>query len=31
MKSEFPLSTKKVVTSLKLRGADRENIKLELF
>jgi len=31
MKSEFPLSTKKVVTSLKLRGFNKESVKLELF
>ncbi|MFH1161230.1 MAG: 3'-5' exonuclease [bacterium] len=31
MKSEFPLSTKKVVTSIKLRGFNQEDVKLELF
>ncbi len=31
MKSEFPLSTKKVVTSIKLRGFNNESVKLELF
>jgi DNA polymerase III subunit epsilon len=31
MKSEFPLSTKKVVTSIKLRGFNNESVKLDLF
>ena len=31
MKSEFPLSTKKIVTSIKLRGFNNESVKLELF
>jgi len=31
MKSEFHLSTKKVVTSIKLRGFNNESVKLELF
>jgi len=31
MKSEFPLSTKKVVTVLKLRGAANGQVKTELF
>jgi DNA polymerase III subunit epsilon len=31
MKSEFPLSTKKVVTSIKLRGFNNESVKTELF
>jgi DNA polymerase III subunit epsilon len=31
MKSEFPLSTKKVVTSIKLRGFNKESVKLDLF
>jgi DNA polymerase-3 subunit epsilon len=31
MKSEFPLSTKKVVTSLKLRGFNNSSVKLDLF
>ncbi len=31
MKSEFPLSTKKVVTSIKLRGFNQDDVKLELF
>jgi len=31
MKGEFPLSTKKVITSLKLRGFNGESVKLELF
>ena len=30
MKSEFPLSTKKVITSIKLRGFNRESVKLDL-
>jgi DNA polymerase III subunit epsilon len=31
MKSEFPLSTKKVVTSIKLKGFNNESVKLDLF
>ncbi|MEI6885615.1 MAG: exonuclease domain-containing protein [Bacteroidota bacterium] len=31
MKSEFPLSTKKVVTEIKLRGFNKESVKTELF
>jgi DNA polymerase-3 subunit epsilon len=31
MKSEFALSTKKVVTSIKLRGFNKESVKLDLF
>jgi len=31
MKSEFPLSTKKVLTSIKLRGFNNESVKLKLF
>lgn len=31
MKSEFPLSTKRVVTSIKLRGFNNESVKTELF
>jgi len=31
MKGEFPLSTKKVLTSLKLRGFNNDSVKLELF
>lgn len=31
MKSEFPLSTKKVITSIKLRGFNNESVKTELF
>lgn len=31
MKSEFPLSTKKVITSIKLRGFNGESVKLDLF
>ena len=31
MKSEFTLSTKKVVTSIKLRGFNKESVKLDLF
>ena len=31
MKSEFPLSTKKVITSIKLKGFNNESVKLELF
>jgi len=31
MKSEFPLSTKKVLTSIKLRGFNNESVKLSLF
>ncbi|MCX6251175.1 MAG: exonuclease domain-containing protein [Bacteroidetes bacterium] len=31
MKSEFPLSTKKVITSIKLRGFNNKSVKLELF
>ena len=31
MKSEFPLSTKKVITSIKLRGFNKESVKLDLF
>ena len=31
MKSEFPLYTKKIVTAIKLRGANQGNVKLELF
>jgi DNA polymerase III subunit epsilon len=30
MKSEFPLSTKKVITSIKLRGFNKESVKLDL-
>jgi len=31
IKSEFPLSTKKVVTAIKLRGFNNESVKFELF
>ena len=31
MKGEFPLSTKKVITSIKLRGFNKESVKLDLF
>ncbi|MBL7137494.1 MAG: 3'-5' exonuclease [Bacteroidales bacterium] len=31
MKSEFPRSTKKVVTAIKLRGFNQDDVKLELF
>jgi len=31
MKSEFPLSTKKVVTVIKLRGFNKDSVKLNLF
>lgn len=31
MKGDFPLSTKKVLTRLKLRGFNNESVKLELF
>ena len=31
MKGEFPLSTKKVLTKLKLRGFNNESVKLDLF
>ncbi|MCX6286069.1 MAG: 3'-5' exonuclease [Bacteroidetes bacterium] len=31
MKSEFPLSTKKVVTAIKLRGFNKDSVKTELF
>jgi DNA polymerase-3 subunit epsilon len=31
MKSEFPLSTKKVVTSIKLQGFNKESVKLDLL
>ncbi len=31
MKGEFPLSTKKVLTMLKLRGFNNESVKLDLF
>jgi DNA polymerase-3 subunit epsilon len=31
IKGEFPLSTKKVITSIKLRGFNNESVKLELF
>jgi DNA polymerase-3 subunit epsilon len=31
MKSEFPLSTKKVITEIKLRGFNNESVKTELF
>jgi len=31
MKGEFPLSTKKVLTILKLRGFNNESVKLDLF
>jgi DNA polymerase III subunit epsilon len=31
MKSEFPLSTKKIVTSIKLKGFNNESVKLDLF
>jgi DNA polymerase III subunit epsilon len=31
MKSEFPLSTKKVITSIKLRGFNNKSVKLDLF
>ena len=31
MKGEFPRSTKKVLTSLKLRGFNNDSVKLELF
>ena len=31
MKSEFPLSTKKVVTSIKLRGFNKDSVTLDLF
>ena len=31
MKSEFPISTKKVVTVIKLRGFNKDSVKLDLF
>ena len=31
MKSEFPLSTKKVLTVIKLRGFNKDSVKLDLF
>ncbi|MGE5424717.1 MAG: exonuclease domain-containing protein [Syntrophothermus sp.] len=31
MKGDFPLSTKKVATSIKLRGFNKNSVKLELF
>jgi len=31
MKNDFPLSTKKVLTALKLRGANNSSVKLDLF
>jgi len=31
MKSEFPLSTKKVITEIKLRGFNKESVKTELL
>jgi DNA polymerase-3 subunit epsilon len=31
MKSEFPLTTKKVITAIKLRGFNRESVKTQLF
>jgi DNA polymerase-3 subunit epsilon len=31
MKSEFPLSTKKIITSLKLKGFNNESVKLNLL
>jgi DNA polymerase-3 subunit epsilon len=31
MKSEFPLSTKKVITVIKLRGFNKDSVKLDLF
>jgi len=31
MKSEFPMSTKKVVTVIKLRGFNKDSVKLDLF
>jgi len=31
MKGDFPISTKKVITSIKLRGFNNESVKLELF
>lgn len=31
MKSEFPMSTKKVITSLKLKGFNNESVKLDLY
>ena len=31
MKSEFPLSTKKVITEIKLRGFNKESVRTELF
>jgi len=31
MKSEFPLSTKKVITEIKLRGFNKESVKTNLF
>jgi DNA polymerase-3 subunit epsilon len=31
MKSEFPLSTKKVVTEIKLRGFNKDSVRTELF
>jgi DNA polymerase-3 subunit epsilon len=31
MKSEFPLSTKRVVTAIRLRGSGNADVKLELF
>jgi DNA polymerase-3 subunit epsilon len=31
MKSDFPLSTKKVVTVIKLRGFNKDSVKLDLF
>jgi DNA polymerase-3 subunit epsilon len=31
MKSEFPLSTKRVITVIKLRGFNKDSVKLDLF
>lgn len=31
MKSEFPLSTKKVITAIKLRGFNKESVRSDLF
>jgi DNA polymerase III subunit epsilon len=31
MKGEFPLSTKKILTGIKLRGFNKDSVKLELF
>jgi DNA polymerase-3 subunit epsilon len=31
MKGDFPISTKKVITSIKLKGFNNDSVKLELF